>query len=67
MIYYAEEREDGFAVKGRGNQKASKAHLTENQANRLAHHLAGDEGYVEWRGPDGRFECKCPQCRENRN
>jgi hypothetical protein len=32
MIYYAEERSDGYAVIGRGNDRAADVGLTESQA-----------------------------------
>jgi hypothetical protein len=62
MIYYAEERSDGYAVIGRGNDRSAQIGLTENQADRLAHRLAGQDGYVGWRGLDGKFKCWC-SCR----
>ena len=68
MIYYAEERETGFAVIGRGNERSANIDLTENQADRRAHELAGDDGYVGWKGLDGKFKrwCPCRACTNNR-
>jgi hypothetical protein len=68
MIYYAEERSDGrYAVIGRGNDRAADVGLTEIQADRRAHELAGPDGYVEWKGLDGKFErCPCRVCNQNR-
>jgi hypothetical protein len=68
MIYYAEERsERRYAVKGQGNVNATKIGLTENQAHTLAHHLAGHDGYVKWKGLNGKFEhCPCARCKKNR-
>jgi hypothetical protein len=68
MIYYAEERSDGYAVIGRGNERSAEIGLTKNQAERLAHRLAGDDGYVGWKGLDGKFErwCSCSVCHKNR-
>jgi hypothetical protein len=68
MIYYAEERTDGFAVIGRGNDRSANVGLTENQADRRAHELAGEDGYVGWKGLDGKFKhwCGCTDCRRNR-
>jgi len=67
MIYYAKERTDGYAVIGRGNDRSANVRLTENQADRRAHELAGANGYVGWRGLDGRFEhCPCRACKRNR-
>jgi hypothetical protein len=67
MIYYAEERSQGYAVIGRGNDRAAKIGLKENQADRLAHRLADDDGYVGWKGLNGKFErwCPCSACRRN--
>lgn len=68
MIYYAEERTPNrYAVVGRGNDRAAEIDLTENQANSLAHRLAGEEGYVGWKALDGRFErwCSCLPCKKN--
>lgn len=67
MIYYGEEREDGYAVIGRGFKRAAEVGLNEKQADRLAHRLAGEDGHVEWRGLDGKFEhCPCSNCKQNR-
>jgi hypothetical protein len=68
MVYYIEERSDGYAVIGRGNDRAADRELSASQANTRAHELAGDEGYVEWKGLDGRFErsCLCRRCKRNR-
>ena len=67
MIYYAEERSEGYAVIGRGNDRSARIGLTENQADKLAHRLAEPDGYVEWRGLDGKFErCPCKVCKQNR-
>jgi hypothetical protein len=68
MIYYAEERSDGYAVIGRGNDRSAQIGLTENQADRLAHRLAGEGGYVGWKGLNGKFErwCPCSACKRNR-
>jgi hypothetical protein len=68
MIYYAEKREGGFAVIGRGNERSANIQLTERQADRRAHELAGQDGYVGWKGLDGRFErwCPCSRCKQNR-
>ena len=68
MIYYAEERKDGYADIGRGNDRSANAGLTEIQAGRRAHELAGDDGYVGWKGVDGKFKywCGCTDCKRNR-
>jgi hypothetical protein len=68
MIYYAEERTDGYAVIGRGNDRSANVGLTEDQAERRAHELAGEDGYVGWKGLDGKFKnwCGCTDCRRNR-
>jgi hypothetical protein len=68
MIYYAELREDGYAVIGKGNERSANIGLTENQADRRAHELAGGDGYVGWKGLNGRFEhwCPCTHCKKNR-
>ncbi len=67
MTYYAEEREDGYAVIGKGKDRAADVGLTANQADKRAHELAGDEGIVEWKGLDGKFEhCACRRCKRNR-
>jgi hypothetical protein len=65
--YFVDERKDEtFAVKGRGKQRAARVVTSEGQANKLAHHFAGRDGVVEHKGPDGRFECTCARCRSNR-
>jgi hypothetical protein len=65
--YFVDERKDEtFAVKGRGKQRAARVVNTELQADRLAHHFAGRGGVVEHKGPDGRFACTCPRCTHNR-
>lgn len=68
MIYYAEEREDGFAVIGRGNDRSANVMLTRFQADRRAHELAGEDGYIGWKGLNGKFMrwCSCSGCRRNR-
>jgi hypothetical protein len=68
MIYYAEQRVDGYAVIGRGNDRSANIDLTEKQADRRAHDLAGEDGYVGWKGLDGRFKhwCPCTACKRNR-
>lgn len=67
MIYYAEERQDGFAVIGKRKKRSANIELTEKQANRRAHQLAGPDGHVEWKGLDGKFEpCPCSACKANR-
>ena len=64
--YVVWDRGEDFSVKRDRNDRSSKAHLTENQADKLAHHLARDrDEYVEYRGPDGRFKCDCGQCKQN--
>jgi hypothetical protein len=68
MIYFSEERETGFAVKGKGKHRAANIDLTENQANKRAHELAGEGGHVEWKGLDGKFEsCPCAKCKKSRS
>lgn len=42
MIYYAEERETGYAVIGKGKHRSANIDLTENQADRRAHELVGE-------------------------
>jgi|HubBroStandDraft_4_1064222.scaffolds.fasta_scaffold2274841_1 hypothetical protein len=67
MVYYVEERDDGYAVIGRGNDRAADVGLNATQADRRAHELAGKDGYVEWKGLNGRFEhCVCSRCKKNR-
>jgi hypothetical protein len=69
MIYCAEERKDGYAVIGKGNDRSANIELTENQADKRAHQLANRDGHgaVEWKGLDGRFErCPCSRCKQNR-
>jgi len=68
MTYYAEEQSDGYAVIGRGNDRAADVGLTQTQADRRAHELAGEDGYVGWKGLDGKFErwCSCRVCKQNR-
>ena len=67
MIYYVEARESGSAVIGRGNHRSANIDLTERQADRRAHELAGEDGYVGWKGLDGRFDrwCPCSACARN--
>jgi hypothetical protein len=68
MIYYNEEREDGFAVIGKGKQRSANIELTENQADKRAHELANRDGHgvVVWKGLDGKFErCPCSECKSN--
>lgn len=69
MRYFIEERNDGYAVIGSGNDRAADIGLTSRQADKRAHFLAGDDGYVEWKGIDGKFEksCLCVRCKKNRN
>jgi hypothetical protein len=67
--YFVEERKNGdIAVKGQGNEKASRVldEGKESKAKILAHHFAGRHGVVEFKGPDGKFECPCPSCSRNR-
>lgn len=68
MIYYAEEREDGFAVIGQRYHRSANIRLGRREADRRAHELAGENGYVGWKGLDGKFIrwCSCPGCRRNR-
>jgi hypothetical protein len=68
MIYYAEQGSDGYAVVRRGNDRAADVRLTEDRADRRAHELAGEGGYVGWKGLDGKFErwCSCRACKQNR-
>jgi len=68
MIYYAEQRVDGYAVIGRGNDRSANIDLKEREAGRRAHELAGDESYVGWKGLDGKFKhwCPCTACKRNR-
>jgi hypothetical protein len=66
IIYDIDERATGYAVKGRLNEIATRIDLTEKQADRLAHHLVGREGYVVWRDIRGRFErCPCKDCKRH--
>ena len=67
--YFVEERKGGdIAVKGQGNEKATRVvpEGKESRAKTLAHHFAGPDGVVEFKGPDGKFECDCARCRSNR-
>lgn len=65
--YFSEERETGYAVIGKGKARSANIDLSENQANKRAHELAGPDGVVEWKGKDGKFEhCPCAKCRANR-
>jgi hypothetical protein len=67
MVYYAEERDDGYAVIGRGHDRAANVGMTANRAKTRAHDLAGEDGFVEWKGLDGKFEhCACSRCKNNR-
>jgi len=69
MIYYAEERKDGYAVIGKGKDRSANIELTEKQADKRAHQLAKRDGHgsVEWKGLDGKFEhCPCSSCKQNR-
>jgi len=66
--YFVDERKNGtIAVKGQGKERAARV-LEEGKnakANSLAHHFAGSDGVVEFKGPDGKFECRCPRCKSN--
>lgn len=65
--YFVEQRDDGtIAVKGQGKEKAARVVEGMREAKADAHHFAGPHGVVEFKGPDGRFECSCPQCRRNK-
>ena len=67
--YFVEERKNGtIAVKGQGKKKAAELfdQGKEARAGSRAHHYAGPGGVVEFKGPDGRFECDCPRCKANR-
>lgn len=65
--YFVEERKDGtVAVKGEGNERASRVVELKTKADSLAHRFVGRHGVVEFKGPDGRFECPCPRCKRNR-
>lgn len=68
MIYFIEEYKTGFAVIGRGYNRSANIDLTENQADKRAHDLAGEDGYVGWKGLDGKFKywCGCSGCKRNR-
>jgi hypothetical protein len=66
--YFIEERKNGdIAVKGQGNEKASRVfdEGRDSKAKALAHHFAGPHGVVEFKGADGRFDCSCPICKRN--
>jgi len=68
--YFVEERKNGdIAVKGQGKERAAKLfdEGKESAATKRAHHFAGHDGVVEFKGPDGRFECPCARCKANRN
>jgi ribosome modulation factor len=67
MIYYIEERKDGYAVIGRGNDRSADIGLTKTQADNRAHELAGKDGYVGWKGINGKFKewCPCKDCKRN--
>jgi hypothetical protein len=69
MIYYVQERSDGYAVIGSGNDSAGDFEPMETQADRRAHELAGEDGYVGWKGLDGKFVrwCSCRVCKQNRH
>ena len=67
--YFVEERRDGtVAVKGQGKERAARVFEEgkESRADSKAHHFAGRHGVVEFKGPDGKFECSCPRCKRNR-
>jgi hypothetical protein len=68
MVYYVEQRADGLAVIGRGNDRSANIKLSENDADRRAHELAGPDGYVGWKDIHGRFVrwCPCTACKNNR-
>jgi hypothetical protein len=67
MIYYVEERKDGYAVIGRGHKRSAEIDLTKTQADRLAHRLAGSDGYIGWKDIEGKFTgwCSCADCKPN--
>lgn len=65
--YFVDERKDGtIAVKGQGKERAARVFDKESKADSTAHHYAGTDGVVVFKGPDGRFECPCPRCKRNR-
>jgi len=68
MLYFIEERSDGYAVIGKGNDRAADVGMTAIQANKRAHELAGEDGWVDWKDLRGRFEksCVCARCKKNR-
>jgi hypothetical protein len=64
--YFVDGRQgETFAVKGQGKERAARVVSTEGRAIKLAHHFAGSEGVVEFKGMDGKF-CTCAQCKANR-
>jgi len=65
--YFVDHRKnDTYAIKGRGKERAARVVDSLTEANSLAHHFAGGDGVVEHKGVDGKFECGCPKCRRNR-
>ena len=65
--YFVEERNNGtIAVKGQGKERAARVVENMREAKTDAHHFAGPHGVVEFKGPDGRFECSCHKCKRNR-
>ena len=65
--YFVEERADGtIAVKGQGKQRAARVVEKMPEAKADAHHFAGPHGVVEFKGPDGKFECNCGHCKKNK-
>jgi Uncharacterized protein conserved in bacteria (DUF2188) len=65
--YFVDKRDDDtYAVKGEGNERASRLLSTMKQANSKAHHFAGPNGVVEYKGIHGKF-CTCKRCKENRD
>jgi hypothetical protein len=68
VIYFVEQYPSGYAVIGRGNDRSANIDLTKLQADRRAHDLAGIDGYVGWKGLDGKFKywCGCSNCVQNR-
>jgi hypothetical protein len=65
--YFVEERKNGtIAIKGQGKERAARVVEKPQEAKAEAHHFAGPHGVVEFKGPDGRFECNCSRCKTNR-
>ena len=67
--YFVEERKNGtYAVKGQGNERATRVFGHEGRAESSAHHFAGRHGVVDFKGTNGRFEseCTCSRCKANR-